>query len=539
MRSRVPATAALAMAAAIALVFALPAGAGVGDAARNAPQAQRSVPRAGPRTPIQHFIFLMQGGRTFDNYFGSYPGGDGPPSGTCQAMMAGRPKDGCVRPFALSGIQAPPLNASGTVISRQYNDGAMNGFVSAYQEEGRNGTLAMGYYNRRELPFYWDTASNYVLFDHFFSSALQGTRVNRSYWVSAAPPPGGGQQIPASGYGRQLTIFDRLQAAGISWKFYVQDYNPNATYQTAATAGPNTQTVRVPLLNYARFVDNPMLRRHIAGMGQYYKDIADRTLPAVAYIASASDDERSARSIPAAQDMIHNLVTQLMQSRYWDSSALMWSYDGSGGWYDNVAPPRAGSAQLGLRVPALLVSAYARKGQVNHTVLDYTSALTFIERNWRLAPLTSRDARATSLASAFDFAAAARPPVIMPAVTSTPAGVAGLQRVAPRGAIYGLYGAAAAVALLLFVLAAMASAQTAKRRLATIPAARRPDRALELDQGPDLNPVPPGGGTAFDATPGRPAGGADFDLDPGPPGKPGPQPGRASDPGTAPEVRIP
>ena len=538
MRSRVPATT-LAMAAAIALVFATPAGAGVGGAARKAPQAQRSAPRAGPRTPIQHFIFLMQGGRTFDNYFGSYPGADGPPSGTCQAMMAARPKDGCVRPFALPGIQAPTLNASGTVISRQYNDGAMNGFVSAYQEEGRNGTLAMGYYNRRELPFYWDTASNYVLFDHFFSSALQGTRVNRSYWVSAAPPPGGGQQVPASGYGRQLTIFDRLQAAGISWKFYVQDYNSNATYQTAPSAGPNTQTVRVPLLNYARFVDDPVLRKHIVGMGQYYKDVADRTLPAVAYIASASDDEQAARSIPAAQDMIHNLVTQLMQSPYWDSSALMWSYDGSGGWYDNVAPPRAGSAQLGLRVPALLVSAYARKGQVNHTVLDYTSALAFIERNWRLAPLTSRDARATSLASAFDFAAAPRPPVIMPAFTSAQAGVARPQRVAPRGAIYSLYGAAAAVALLLFVFAAMASAQTAKRRLAMIPAARRPDRALEPDHGPDLSLAPPAGGASFDSAPGPSAGDADFDLDPGPPGQTVPEPGRASDPGTAPEVRIP
>jgi phospholipase C len=525
--------------AAATVALATPAGAEAGGAARKAPQAQRSAPSHRPRTPIQHFIFLMQGGRTFDNYFGSYPGADGPPSGTCQAMMAARPKDGCVRPFALPGIQAPTLNASATVISRQYNDGAMNGFVSAYQEEGRNGTLAMGYYNRRELPFYWDTASNYVLFDHFFSSALQGTRVNRSYWVSAAPPPGGGQQIPASGYGRQLTIFDRLQAAGISWKFYVQDYNSNATYQTAPSAGPNTQTVRVPLLNYARFVDDPVLRKHIVGMGQYYKDVADRTLPAVAYIASASDDERAARSIPAAQDMIHNLVTQLMQSPYWDSSALMWSYDGSGGWYDNVAPPRAGSAQLGLRVPALLVSAYARKGQVNHTVLDYTSALAFIERNWRLAPLTSRDARATSLASAFDFAAAPRPPVIMPAVTSAQAGVARPQRVAPRGAIYSLYGAAAAVALLLFVFAAMASAQTAKRRLAMIPAARRPDRALEPDHGPDLSPAPPAGGASFDPAPGPSAGDADFDLDPGPPGQTVPEPGRASDPGTTPEVRIP
>ena len=82
------------------------------------------------------------------------------------------------------------------------------------------------------------------------------------------------------------------------------------------------------------------------------------------------------------------MVTQLMQSRYWDSSALMWSYDGSGGWFDDVRPPRVDGQTLGFRVPALLVSAYARKGQVNHTVLDYTSALKFIEQNWRLAPLT-------------------------------------------------------------------------------------------------------------------------------------------------------
>jgi phospholipase C len=422
-------------------------------------------------TPIRHFIFLMQGGRTFDNYFGSYPGADGPPAGTCQAKVAGSPKDGCVRPFALPGVQTPTLSASATVIGRQYDQGAMDGFVSAYRREGRDGSLAMGHYTRLELPFYWDAARNYVLFDHFFSSALYGSRVNRSYWVSAAPPPSGGRQVPASGYGSQLTIFDRLQAAGISWKFYVQDYNPDATYQTASQSNPAAQTVRVPLLNFARFISDPALRKHIVGMDQYYQDLADGTLPAVAYIASASGNERSSRSIPAAQNMIHNLVTQLMQSRYWDSSALMWSYDGSGGWYDNVAPPRAGSAgpgsaRLGLRVPALLISAYARKGQVNHTVLDYTSALRFIEQNWRLAPLTWRDAQATSLASAFDFAAPPRPPVILPAATSSEASVARPPAAAPRGTIYTLYGAAAAVALLLFVLAAVASAQATRRPVA-------------------------------------------------------------------------
>ncbi len=539
MRFLLPATAAALTMAITTTTLAVPpsAGAGVVGPARKAPQAQRRADRARPRTltPIKHFIFLMQGGRTFDNYFGSYPGAEGPPTRACQARVAGSPQDGCVKPHLLAGIQTPPLNASGAIISRQYGNGAMNGFVSAYQEAS-TGTLAMGYYNRRELPFYWDVASNYVLFDHFFSSALEGTRVNRSYWVSAAPPPGGGQQVPAGGYGNQPTIFDRLQAAGLSWKFYVQDYRPSATYQTGSVGSPDTQTVRVPLLNYARFVDDPALRKDIAGMGQYYKDLADGTLPAVAFIASTADNERTARSIPAAQNMIHNLVMQLMQSRYWDSSALMWSYDGSGGWYDNVTPPRvglprAGSAHLGLRVPALLVSAYARRGQVNHTVLDYTSALKFIEQNWRLTPLTSRDARAASLASAFDFAAAPRPPVFIPAAASADAGVAQPPRWVPRGTIYGLYGAAAAVALLLFVFAAAAAAQTARRRAGMIPAARQPDHDLALSHRPDRSPDRSPDPAAEDTDPG---------LGPVPQlGEPLLESRPIFDPGTTPDVRIP
>ena len=520
MKSPLPALAALTTAATLTVLAPHPAWAGDGGAARQAPQAQRSAAIPRPRSPIHHFIFLMQGGRTFDNYFGSYPGADGPPAGTCQARVAGSPRDGCVRPFVLSGVQTAPLSAGATVIKRQYGQGAMDGFVSAYQKEGRNGTLAMGYYNRRQLPFYWATARNYVLFDHFFSSAMYGSRVNRSYWVSAAPPPGSGRPAPGTSYGNQLTIFDRLQAAGLSWKFYVQDYNPKATYQTASGTSPDTQTVRVPLLNYARFVDDPALRAHIVGMDQYYQDLADGTLPAVAYMASASDNERSSRSIPGAQNMIHNLVTQLMQSRYWNSSALMWSYDGSGGWYDNVAPPHVAAAPLGFRVPALLVSAYARKGQVNHTVLDYTSALKFIEQNWGLAPLTPRDASAASLASAFDFAAAPRPPATIPAAGPNGGGLGRAPRAAPRGTIYALYGVAVTVALLLFVLAAVLSAQAARRRGAAIPPAPRTDPDLDPDPTLGLEPGPHLG------------------LDPSA-GEAATQPGATTGQGTAPDVRIP
>lgn len=452
--------------------------AGTGPAASAAALAGRS---AATTTPIKHFIFLMQGGRTFDNYFATYPGADGPPASACQPRVTGNPRAGCDRPFLLRGSQAAPLSAGGTVLRRQYDNGKMDGFVSAYQREGRNGALAMGHYDSAELPFYWNVAHSFVLFDHFFASALYGSRTNRSYWVSAAPSPGGSERIPAGGYGNQLTIFDRLQAAGISWKFYVQGYNPHATYQSASVTNPDTQTVRVPLLNYARFVDNPALRSHIVGMNQYYKDLAAGTLPAVAYLASAGSNERSARSIPAGQRLVRNLVTQLMQSRYWPSSALMWSYDGSGGWYDHVRPPHVGSAALGLRVPALLVSPYARKGQVNHTVLDYTSALRFIEQNWRLAPLTARDAAAHSLASAFDFAAGPRPATIFPPLPSAGLLAQRHPQSFSRAVIYTLYGVAALVSLLLIVFAAVLSGQALRRPSAASP----PPAAAAAERYPD------------------------------------------------------
>jgi phospholipase C len=405
-------------------------------------------------TPIEHFIFLMQGGRTFDNYFGTYPGADGPPPGTCQPRSVGRPREGCVKPFPLGDRQPPPLGASSTTITRQYHHGKLDGFVSAYEKQGRNGEPVMGYYDRRQLPFYWGIADRYVLFDRFFSSVPYGIRANRSYWVSAAPPSGGSDAVPAHGYGKLPTIFDRLQRAGITWKFYVQNYDPRQTYRNASLANPDTQTSRVPLVNYARFTQDPALRRHIADLSQYYRDLTNGTLPAVAYIASSSgDNERSARTITAGQHLVRNLTTQLMQSRYWNSSALLVSYDGSGGWFDHVRPPGTGPDAFGLRVPALLVSAYAVRGQVNHTVLSYESALGFIEENWGLSPLTARDASANSLTSAFDFATGPRPGTVLPPLSAAPGGQLHAPA-APVAAVYGFYGISAAVIIALLVLAA-------------------------------------------------------------------------------------
>jgi phospholipase C len=444
----------------------------LGAPAAGADAAGAAVPPAKTTTPIEHFIFLMQGDRTFDNYFGTYPGADGIPAGTCQNLVAGRPRSGCVAPFPLHGKQTAALTPGRSVIANQYDKGKMDGFVAAYGRQGRDGTSAMGYYDERDLPYYWAVARQYLLFDRFFATAPYGIRLNRSYWVSAAPPPGNSERVPATGFGdAQQTIFDRLQTAGVSWKFYIEDYNPAETFKAMSATETAPQTARVPLLTYARFVNDPALAGHLADLSEYYNDLAAGTLPAVAYVSSSVGNERSARSVDAGQLLVRNMVTELMRSRYWSTSAFMWSYDGSGGWFDHVPPPTVDGQPLGLRVPALLVSPYAPTGQVVHTPMDYTSALAFIEQNWDLAPLTKRDAAATSIASALDFSSPPRPAVIIPMRPHVPAVYS-----VRTGPVLWLYTAALVVGVA-FVLTAGVWSARQRRRKAVIASARSPEAA--------------------------------------------------------------
>jgi len=424
----------------------------------SAPQAARA---AGPdtATPIKHFIYLMQGGRTFDNYFGTYPGADGFPANTCQPLGTTQ-NAACVKPYPLHDKAVPTLSAGSHLIANQIDGGKMDAFVSAYERQGRDGTSAMGYYDRSDLPTSWAAADQYVLFDHFFSDAVFGTVANRSYWISGAPAPGGGNRIPAGGLGNQATIFDRLQAAGVSWKFYVQDYNPARTFRTSVAGRPDDQATRVPVLDYARFLDDPQLRGHIVDLGQYYRDLAAGTLPAVSYVATSGADERSARSIPAAQRLIQTMINQLMVSSSWPSTAFFWSYEQSGGWYDQVPPPQSAGGTLGLRVPALLVSPYARRGMVDHAQADPAGALRFIETNWHLPALAARDAAAGDLTGAFDFSAAPRKAKLLPGVTalSNVTGAPAVRRTGgpPRTRVAGwLYGSAAVISLVLVLAAAV------------------------------------------------------------------------------------
>jgi phospholipase C len=394
-----------ATAAATAAALALaPAGAA---AAAAAPQA---------RTPIKHLVVLMQANHSFDSYFGTYPGADGLPPGTCvpKSLARGASRADCVRPFRLGDKPAEHLPISSwSVAHAQLDGGRLDGFVTAARSGGGAGVNpdVMGHYDGRDIPYAWNVAGDYVLFDRFFTSSLGGKLSNRMFWVAGAPgvdPAAPVERIPSGGFSIP-TIFDRLEAKGISWKFYVENYDPAITYRSRQAGDRGGQIVRVPLLDYPRFVDDPKLFGKIVDAREYYRDLERGTLPAVSFFASSASSEHPPGSVPAGQAFIRTLVDSAMRSSAWPSTAFLWTYDDWGGFYDHVRPPRVDRSGFGFRAPALLVSPYARRGYVDHTTLDFTSILKFIEQNWGLRPLASRDRRAQSIAGAFDFSQPPRP----------------------------------------------------------------------------------------------------------------------------------
>ncbi len=402
-------------------------------------------PVAASGDPIKHVVFLMQENHTFDNYFSAFPGVDQPPANVCEpnwiptpaptatkpgSSLSPSPSPTAPKPTAISKSRATPsptptptpvpsatacyqrfhltshrtvdLNHSADAALRAYDSGKMDGFSAAQQFYGLPDNLAMGYYDGTDLPEYYNLASQYVLAQRFFSSAWGSSEINHMYSVAAR----GGGPIPPDGYAFP-TIFDRLQAAGVSWKFYVQNYDPSVNFRSAIPANPannkESQLIWAPLVLFARFIDDPALSSHIVNLNQYWTDLENNQLPSVAYLVPSGLSEHPPGDITVGQSFGVSTITSLMRSSAWGSSVFVEAWDDWGGWYDHVIPPQVDGDGYGFRVPALIISPYARHGTIDNTTYDFTSILKFIEDNWSLPPLTARDATANSIANALDF----------------------------------------------------------------------------------------------------------------------------------------
>jgi phospholipase C len=417
------------------------------------PAAAAPADDAPTTTPIQHVVWMMQDNHSFDNYFGTYPGADGIPPDICLRLNLNRESTrGCVQPFRIGDTPIEDLSQGPGVQRRQENGGRMDGFVAAYRRLGLDGTTAMGYYDGADIPFHWNVADQYVLFDRFFSSTKVGSREAYLYWVAGNAPTGQTPLRSSAGYDDDLpTIFDRLADQGISARFYVENLDEAAT-SGESRVSRSSQLVKVPLLSMKRFRDGGENAGQVVDLKQYYLDLRNGTLPAVSYIVTTRSSENPPAGPNAGSRTLRKVTTELMKSSAWSTSALMWTYDGWGGWYDHVPPPKVDSRGYGFRVPALLVSPYAKSGEVNHTVLDYTAMLHFIETNWKLAPLSSRDKQSAGLGSAFDFSAAPRPANSLPWTWPAPQVEAATNSPAP--VIYSVYGLAAAMGIAIVWLAA-------------------------------------------------------------------------------------
>lgn len=326
------------------------------------------------------------------------------------------------------------------------NPAQNNGFVYTAAYDGRSlgyydtdGKRAMGYYDGTQLNYLYFMATNFATSDRFFNPAMSRTNINREYILGATS---GGYAYPNgtnSADTPQLkseTIFQALQNAGITWKIYV---NPEGT----GCSGPPYQASCLLKFSY---LDNFTYAQTVASqypqnvqpISQYLTDVQNGTLPQVAYIAPASDagldehgtdsDSDAPTNVEAGEAYVASLINALMNSSSWSSSVLFWTYDEAGGLYDHVAPqpmpspdgikpvdlmsgdictnktgPTCDFTWTGYRIPLVVVSPYAKKNYVSHTVADTTAILKFIETRWNLPALTKRDAAQMDMTEFFDF----------------------------------------------------------------------------------------------------------------------------------------
>jgi phospholipase C len=351
-------------------------GAGVlGVASLAAPllSAAEALASAGsrPRTiPIKHVVVDMQENRSFDHYYGFAPfaGAYGVPSGYSQPDGNG----GSIAPYHFTSLSTPDIGHGWNAMHGEYDGGAMNGF---YTTDGIN---CMGYYTQADLPFYYSLFKSSTLCANYFSSLMGPTWPNRFYLAGGTS--GGITTNGIWGYGvfDYPIILDLLEAAGVSWKVY------NASMDSVPFG--NTDNAFVFWKRWAHD------QRTRGSRGEYLSDVQGGKLPQVSFIIPSFArglDEHPPADISVGMALQQELITALMQSSAWDSSAYILTYDEPGGYFDHVAPPQLDAFGLGVRVPTWVISPWAKPGHLEPALYEHTSILKFIETVFGLPTLAS------------------------------------------------------------------------------------------------------------------------------------------------------
>lgn len=447
---------------------------------------------------IRHVVIIMQENRSFDSYFGTYPGADGLPRdahGTFTVCVPDPRAHSCQRPYHDTAND----NAGSQHLEHEaladVDGGKMDGFVRT-AEAMEHGCLwgfvdpkcakssapdVMGYHDGRDIPNYWAYAKNFTLQDHMFepihSWSLPAHYYEVSGWSATCPAPStltdpeaifkispmsctndshiGFVASPKSGKNQtpedearndagviqvaawtDLTYL--LSKHGVSWRSYVSDATPTnceTVVQVEACIKAEAKNHRVtpyiwrPLLAATDVREDHQLS-NIQTLRHFFTAARTGTLPAVSWVAPDDlDSEHPPMLVTDGQSYVTSLINAVMKGPDWNSTVIFLAWDDWGGFYDHVPPPRVDENGYGMRVPAMVISPYARKGYIDHHVLSFDAYLKFIEDDFlsseRIDPKTDGrpdrrpDVRENepilgNLLSDFDFTQRPLPPVILP-----------------------------------------------------------------------------------------------------------------------------
>jgi phospholipase C len=432
--------------------------------------------------PVKNVVFFVKENRTFDIYFGKFPGANGADSGvTCDG--------GTVPLQRLLDRSSPDISHAWDAALLAYNDGGMNCFDQIPKDAGYPGGGPLGYQvaDEVDIPNYWALAKSFVLSDNFYSSLHGPSFPNHLYTIAATsggvtdnpdnsdpklsaapsigpctsaadcPDPGEAGLEPSNvtpytvasgiwgcdadpkvrvrvldeeGEFEEIypcldfqTLGDELTTAGVSWKMYAP---VEGAYDGGFQGSGGYIWTVYDAIRHMR--DSPEWAAHVVPIDDFVNDAKNGTLPSVSWISTPSPvSEHTPASVCTGENWTVSLLQALASGSQWNQSAVFLTWDDFGGFYDHVPPTQVDVYGFGFRVPLLVVSPWAKGGTIDHQRAEFSSVLKFIETDFDLPPLTARDGNAIDMTQDFDFTQTM--PLALPATlaqrTTTPNGDAG------------------------------------------------------------------------------------------------------------------
>jgi phospholipase C len=400
--------------------------------------------------PIKHVIFLIKENRTFDTYFGRYPGAEGATVGqSMQRNASGQWVNGGPPIPLKPAPYVQPHDITHGFASGLYsiNGGKMNGFNIIGEGSDLSGYVQ---HSRATLPAYWAYADRFVLADHFFTSMYGPTFPEHLYTVAAqsygvvdnktnTDTEGSYCDDPLE-YTKRFPLED-LSGDDISQimqlEDHVTDVIPDQLYRIAQYWQDTRTCFDIKVLpdelerddvswkyyglpnqwmnglQAIKHVWNGPMRQKIQDPDTILTDLENGTLPAVSWLippeGSANEHPGLGTNVCDGENWTVERVNAIMRSEYWPSTALIIVWDDFGGFYDHVTPPHVDTMGFGPRTPALIISPWTRRGDnpdggaIDSTTYEFSSVLRFMEELHGLKPLTDRDAKADPLTGGFDF----------------------------------------------------------------------------------------------------------------------------------------